>query len=48
MMGLFDWVANNFFWLGSGAFVSGAALFYLVMIRMLKHRNHPAFVDREE
>lgn len=43
---LLQWISANAMWIGIGAFLCGVALFYLVMIRMLKHRNHPSFSDR--
>jgi len=43
-----NWAVSNALWVGTGAFISGVTLLYLVVIRMLKHRNHPAFADREE
>lgn len=48
MAELFGWLVENALWVGTGAFISGVALFYLVMMRMLKHRNHPSFSDRIE
>ncbi len=48
MTALIEWVSGNAVLVGTGAFMSGVALFYLVMTRMLKHRKHPAFLDRLE